>query len=289
MPEIPDSNGDDLIYRTIRVSGGTTLCSFQDKLIGPVMGWCRNYHGYVFTDRSDGALFGPEDSNYIDMMHLHLNGHGFVSDTKYTIADLLDKPGASLGYLYDLGDHWQHEITVEQILAPSESNGKFAILGGNGACPGEDMHGNHGWRDTLDRLRTNPRDSSLALSLRSARNYDHGTHCLSHGYDPLRFDITEARQRVQQALASPASERGNSNLITYTRQGGAFSPTPNIFGMGASMPSSSSRAAAQPLCEQCGTPHDLKRCNRCKRALYCSTECQTLRWKDHKRKCKASQ
>lgn len=39
---------------------------------------------------------------YVDLVHMPLNGHEFVSDAKYTIADLLEKPGCTLGYLYDL-------------------------------------------------------------------------------------------------------------------------------------------------------------------------------------------
>ena len=39
---------------------------------------------------------------YGDLVHMPLNGHEFVSDAKYTIADLLEKPGCTLGYRYDL-------------------------------------------------------------------------------------------------------------------------------------------------------------------------------------------
>jgi hypothetical protein len=37
------------------------------------MGWTRNYHGYVFMDLRDGALFGPEGRGALDMEH-HFKG-----------------------------------------------------------------------------------------------------------------------------------------------------------------------------------------------------------------------
>ncbi len=33
---------------------------------------------------------------------------------------------------------------------------------------------------------------------------------------------------------------------------------------------------------------DFKRCNRCKKIVYCSRNCQTSHWKMHKKECKAS-
>lgn len=33
---------------------------------------------------------------------------------------------------------------------------------------------------------------------------------------------------------------------------------------------------------------DFKRCNRCKKVVYCSRNCQTSHWKKHKKECKAS-
>ncbi|KAF8462945.1 MM3350-like domain-containing protein, partial [Kalaharituber pfeilii] len=96
----------------------------------------RNYHAYLYTDRTDGSMFGPEGCTYVDMLHLHLRGKSFLDDKKFTIADLLTKKGSALGYLYDLGDQWDHEITVEDILPPDESTGKFSLLDGSGACPG---------------------------------------------------------------------------------------------------------------------------------------------------------
>jgi len=39
MPEIFDGEGKELIQRLLKVSGGVTLNTFQDKILGPAMGW----------------------------------------------------------------------------------------------------------------------------------------------------------------------------------------------------------------------------------------------------------
>lgn len=38
------------------ISIGVFLPHLSAQVLAPVMGWCRNYHAYIFTDRTDGAL-----------------------------------------------------------------------------------------------------------------------------------------------------------------------------------------------------------------------------------------
>lgn len=54
-----------------------------------MMGWVRNYHGYHFYDRKDGATWGPAKSNAIDMMHQKLNGYKFMDDSKTRLAEVI--------------------------------------------------------------------------------------------------------------------------------------------------------------------------------------------------------
>ena len=60
------------IWRELRLSGATNLGVLQDKILSPVIGWTRNYHGYFYTDYSDGSLWAPIKSDAIDMM-MHVN------------------------------------------------------------------------------------------------------------------------------------------------------------------------------------------------------------------------
>lgn len=52
-------------------------------------------------------------------------------------------------YIYDMGDHWEHEIRVEAIDPPPK---KFhpVCIGGSGACPPEDCGGAFGYLERRD-------------------------------------------------------------------------------------------------------------------------------------------
>ena len=71
-----------LALRRFKVSGGIVLNTLADKILMPLMGWVRNYHGYVFCDRRDGACFGAKDSNAIDLMHVNFSYFYLMDDKK---------------------------------------------------------------------------------------------------------------------------------------------------------------------------------------------------------------
>ncbi|KAH8074064.1 hypothetical protein JL721_2624 [Aureococcus anophagefferens] len=92
------------VWRRLRVSGALNLQQLHDRVLGPAMGWARNYHGYFYTDFTEGAVW--------------------------------------IGYTYDLGDFFEHVITLEEVVDASASTGAVAVLGGAMRCPNEDGDGN---------------------------------------------------------------------------------------------------------------------------------------------------
>ena len=53
-------------------------------------------------------------------------------------------------YLYDMGDHWEHEVRIEQFLERNSKKTYPVCTGGSGACPPEDCGGPPGylqWRE----------------------------------------------------------------------------------------------------------------------------------------------
>ena len=44
-------------------------------------------------------------------------GISFISEEDYIVAHLVRSPGQRFGYLYDLGDRWQHEVLVSSLWA----------------------------------------------------------------------------------------------------------------------------------------------------------------------------
>lgn len=56
-------------------------------------------------------------------------------------------------YIYDMGDHWEHEIRIE-ALNPSPKKSYPTCVGGSGACPPEDCGGPHGYLERRDETES---------------------------------------------------------------------------------------------------------------------------------------
>ncbi|RPA79985.1 hypothetical protein BJ508DRAFT_377369 [Ascobolus immersus RN42] len=321
--DLQDKKGDKFCWRVVKVSGGMKLSVFSDKVLLPAMGWCRNYHAYTFIDRSDGGLFGPKESNYIDLSHLHCHGQYFIDDDKYTLAHILVDEKSELGYNYDLGDFWRHNITVEKILPAEESNGKVELLSGSGACPPEDGSLPERWQKTYDKLmNSNLRGPEIQKKVKDALNYKDEPEVKSKSwrYDPHHFDLARAKTRLQEALASRASDKTGPKMFMMGGGMGGIGGFPGMGGLSANLANlnlggspfpvpSGSQATVQKekgrssrmvehirvgdepkgICGSCGRPDDkLLRCGRCRAIWYCGRECQRSHWKAHKQVCVAS-
>lgn len=56
-------------------------------------------------------------------------------------------------YIYDMGDHWEHEIRIEAIN-PLPKKSYPVCIGGSGGCPPEDCGGVHGYLERLDETES---------------------------------------------------------------------------------------------------------------------------------------
>lgn len=108
------------------------------RLIQLVFGW-EDYHLYQFSPKGYGshptiAIPSPEDWEQSDMNSLKTKINKIFTDEKQ-----------SFNYIYDFGDDWVHQITVEKIM-PDEIK-KPVCLTGKGACPPEDCGGPWGYEN----------------------------------------------------------------------------------------------------------------------------------------------
>ncbi|KAJ7846872.1 MM3350-like domain-containing protein [Mycena olivaceomarginata] len=300
-----------LTWRRIKVAGATKLSIFQDKILAPALGWTRNYHGYLLSTTAMAlslALPGPacvlgslsfflvvnNGFQHIDLGFLKDNGHTYLDDDQFTLADVLpgpnpDKP--AFHYIYDLGDYWFHDIYVEKILSTSESDGKLTLLAGGGACPREDGQGFRNWSKYIQSL-----EPTKHAEITRAMNYRDDPAVLRLGsrwrFDPNAFDLTAA-------LASPASvpsgpkkavvpkgARRTVDLNAFLKDGllnGAAFQTEVV------RDKRDKRAGA--LCACCGKPiTEPRMCAACRKVYYCDRSCQATHWKkEHKRLCAGTQ
>ncbi len=79
------------------------------------------------------------------------------NEAKFTLQDLEKKIQPRFQYIYDFGDDWIHQITVEKILPTEEGKPYPLVVTGRRACPPEDVGGIHGYMHLLEVL-SNPED-----------------------------------------------------------------------------------------------------------------------------------
>ena len=202
------------VWRRVKVSSGMKLNVFTDRVLLPLMGWCRHYHAYYLTDFKDGSLFGPVESGSIDMMHLTHNGVKWISDEDYTLGHLLLQSGDSIGFMYDLGDHYDHLITLIGSSLPEDSKGKVELLDGAMACPPEDGKGNATYQELLDdvldsdgKVRTTRDARDKIREAGQAMNYE------TEVFNPVKFSLEGVRERVGDAIKGKGSEK-HGHLFT---------------------------------------------------------------------------
>ena len=137
------------IWRRVQVPAAIPLFTLADKVLTPVMGWVRNFHAYTFVDVIDGAHFGPVRMDSVDMVHIKSRFYAMMDDGKVQLGQLARKKGEQLVWVYDLGDYWEHLVTVERVAAPSG----VRLLDGEMSCPAENENGNKAWqKEVLDLL-----------------------------------------------------------------------------------------------------------------------------------------
>ena len=93
------------------------------------------------------------------------------------LRDVLRPDYPPIVYTYDLGDEWQHDISLEAVVPAVEAGPCPRCLTGEGACPPEDCGGMPGYRRLLAALQgTNEAARAQA------------TQVLGGDFDPGAFD-----------------------------------------------------------------------------------------------------
>ena len=95
----------------------------------------------------------------------------------------------SFHYLYDPGDHWLHELIVEQI-ADGKELGPICLEGRN-ACPPEDCGGIHGYTQILEILKApfHP-------------EFKEWMQWLPPGFDPYSFSLLSINKELKKLGSS---------------------------------------------------------------------------------------
>lgn len=176
------------IYRDIECPSNIRLSYLADLLVR-TMGWL-GYHQHEFT-KDDIDYVSTSSKEYYDDEGLNREYYDF---NDFTLGDLLKKKGDQMTYTYDLGDVFQHTLTLREVHRYTRRNGRpivpdYYITGGRNSCPPDDVGGIGGYEHML-KVLDDPEDEEFSSFV----------DWLPDDFDPYEFHIQEARKRIWDFL-----------------------------------------------------------------------------------------
>ena len=133
---------DPLIWRRVAVRTSMNLKSVHG-VIQAAMGWLDS-HLWVFTTNGRKySILVPNDADWNERIK---------DAAKTKLSALLTVGVREIGYVYDMGDNWQHRIIVEKLKAAEPGALYPQFLGGERRCPPEDCGGIPGYYEFLNNI-----------------------------------------------------------------------------------------------------------------------------------------
>jgi len=156
------------IWRRLLIPADLPLQDFH-KVIQSSMGWWNSHLHQYIKDRKYYLEKTEDDDFWDEMVH--------VDYSELKVSDLLKKENDKIGYEYDFGDGWLHDIVLEKILDPDPGVIYPQCVAGKRNCPPEDCGGPYGYSNFL-KIISNPRD----------KEYKEMIEWAGGKFDPESFD-----------------------------------------------------------------------------------------------------
>lgn len=165
------------VWRKVVVPANFTFQRFHN-VIQTVFGW-EDYHLFEFKDKEYQGSIRISIPSEDDFEF----GIKTQDASKVKLSKIFTGNIRKLLYVYDFGDNWVHEITLEAIS--DDKREKAFCFSGKGSCPPEDCGGRYGYEEMKNVFQTMP-ESEEANEYRDWMGLD-GDEIL----DVTTFDITE--------------------------------------------------------------------------------------------------
>ncbi len=166
------------IWRQVEVPAVMTLNDLH-SVIQAAMGW-ENAHLFQFHVGRE-TIAGPG-----------MGGDGArpVSAGRVQLGDLAARGIKRFGYVYDMGDNWEHTIRIEKLLSADPAATYPRLIAGALRCPPEDCGGIPGFYAFLGAVG-------------DPNHPDHGDRIDWYGdaFDPDRFDAARINKDLRRIAA----------------------------------------------------------------------------------------
>jgi hypothetical protein len=155
------------VWRRVALPGGYTLDRLH-RVIQYAMGW-QDYHLHSFE--VNGISYGmPDPEGELDLR----------DELDVRLSEVAAE-AAKFRYTYDFGDWWEHEIVVEAVADADPEERYPVCLGGERACPPEDVGGAYGYERFLQALADPAHADHAAM-----------VEWIGRRFDPEAFDADRA-------------------------------------------------------------------------------------------------
>ena len=152
-------NIDPEIWRRFVAPANITLDRLHD-VFQIVMGWTDS-HLHLFTIGKKQYTEYPESKQ---------DG---LECGRYRLGDLIKQKGRTFRYLYDFGDSWEHEVTIEESrYFNPELWSEITCLDGARACPPEDVGSVPGYYECCKALKDPNHEEHESFLEWSGGDYD---------------------------------------------------------------------------------------------------------------------
>jgi len=168
------------VSRRVKVKSDIPL-DVLHEVIQCAMGW-EHYHLHQFIVGK--TFYGESNSDEDDY------GMEMLDERKFTARDLAPKKGSKLKYEYDFGDGWMHLLKVEQVITDEPGFSGVECLGGENACPPEDVGGVWGYTGLQE-----------ALNDPKHEEYEHYREWVGPDFDPAAFDLKKVNASLKRIKA----------------------------------------------------------------------------------------
>jgi len=158
------------IWRRIQVPESYTFWDLH-VAIQNAMGWNDSHlHQFDVINPKTGGLdsIGSPADDYSVVV---------IAEDTAQIAEYFQAPKDKARYVYDFGDSWEHQITLEKILPEVPGTMYPKCIAGRRACPPDDSGGVYGYGNLL-QIVANPNHPE----------YEESVEWLGKDFDPVKFD-----------------------------------------------------------------------------------------------------
>lgn len=157
-----------VIWREILISNNSTFLELH-MAIQLAMGWT-NSHLFNFNSNELIIELPTEEGAYFDA--ILPEDVEKLNASKTILSEYLNQPGQTIIYMYDFGDDWEHEVTLEKILPKEKWIAYPACIDGEMNCPPENSGCTYDFYQKLEILKDKQHPDYKEIREWMDKNYD---------------------------------------------------------------------------------------------------------------------